>query len=68
LARDEGYPVKEEWLAGLPAAQRAEAERLLATPLATLAETSAAIAGPSSATLLRRLEDYLRARTEILLE
>jgi hypothetical protein len=68
LARDEGYPVKQEWLAGLPAAQRAAAERLLATPLATLAETSSAIADPSSAILLRRLEDYLRAHTEILLE
>ena len=68
FARDEGYPVKQEWLAGLPAAQRAEAERLLATPLAALAETSSAIADPPSAVLLRRLEDYLRAHTEILLE
>jgi hypothetical protein len=68
FARDEGYPVKQEWLAGLPAAQRALAGNLLATPLATLAETSSATGGPPSATLLRRLEDYLRAHTEILLE
>jgi hypothetical protein len=68
LARDEGYPVKQEWLAGLPATQRAEAERLLATPLAILAETSSAIVNPPSVILLRRLEDYLRAHTEILLE
>jgi len=68
LARDEGYPVKQEWLASLPAAQRAEAERLLATPLATLAAISHPSADPPSAVLLRRLEDYLRAHTEILLE
>jgi hypothetical protein len=68
FARDEGYPVKQEWLAGLAAADRAEAERLLATPLATLVETHSAIAGPSSSILLRRLEDYLRTHTEILIE
>jgi hypothetical protein len=68
LARDEGYPVKQEWLAGLPATQRAEAERLLVTPLATLTENSPVITNPPSALLLRRLEDYLRTHTEILLE
>jgi hypothetical protein len=68
LARDEGYPVKQEWLAGLPAAQRSLAENLLATPLATLAQTSPAIADPPATLLLRRLEDYLRAHTEIMLE
>ena len=68
FARDEGYPVKQEWLAGLPAPNRTEAERLLATPLAALAATQSAIAIPPAATLLRHLEDYLRTRTEILLE
>jgi hypothetical protein len=68
FARDEGYPVKQEWLAGLPAANRSEAEHLLATPLAALAATPSAVAGPPAAALLRRLEDYLRTRTEILLE
>jgi hypothetical protein len=68
FARDEGYPVKQEWLAGLPAASRTEAERLLATPLAALTATQSAIAGPPAAALLRRLEDYLRTHTEILLE
>ena len=68
FARDEGYPVKQEWLASLPAADRTEAERLLATPLATLAENPSAIPDPKLATLLRRLEDYLRTHTEILLE
>ncbi|HSY53373.1 MAG TPA: hypothetical protein VK785_02950, partial [Opitutaceae bacterium] len=67
FARDEGYPVKQEWLAGLPAADRTQAERLLATPLATLEETPSAIANPQLATLLRRLEEYLRTHTEILL-
>ncbi|HWZ93867.1 MAG TPA: hypothetical protein VNW30_01615 [Opitutaceae bacterium] len=68
FARDEGYPVKQEWLAGLPAAQRTLAENLLATPLATLVETQSAVADAPSALLLRRLEDYLRTHTEILLE
>jgi hypothetical protein len=68
FARDEGYPVKQEWLAGLPAADRTRAEHLLATPLATLAETQPATPDVLSATLLRRLEDYLRTHAEILLE
>jgi hypothetical protein len=68
FARDEGYPVKQEWLAGLPVADRTEAGRLLATPLATLAEAQPATPDAPAATLLRRLEDYLRTHTEILLE
>jgi hypothetical protein len=68
FARDEGYPVKQEWLAGLPAADHTEAERLLATPLAALTEISSSPAALPAATLLRRLEDYLRTHTEILLE
>jgi hypothetical protein len=68
FARDEGYPVKQDWLAGLAAAHQALAEKLLATPLAALAETPAAAPISSSAALLRRLEDYLRAHTDILME
>jgi hypothetical protein len=68
FARDEGYPVKQDWLAGLAAADRALAENLLATPLAALAESRSATPDPAAATLLRRLEDYLRAHAEILLE
>lgn len=64
-ARDEGYPVKEDWLAGLPAGLRADAQRLLRTPLAALDPSR----DPKAAQVLqRRLEDYLRQSTEILLE
>ncbi|HVW21709.1 MAG TPA: hypothetical protein VHC86_10885 [Opitutaceae bacterium] len=64
FARDEGYPVPQEWLPSLPADLRAEAERLLRTPLAELADPAAG-ALPS---LQRRLEDYLKGRTDILVD
>lgn len=63
FARDEGYPVKQDWLAGLPAVQRAAATEALSRPLA---EQTAATAVVSR--LTQRLEEYLRAQTEILLE
>jgi recombinational DNA repair protein (RecF pathway) len=63
FARDEGYPVKQEWWEGLPAGPRATTAEILNQPLA--AQTAA---GPVVADLTRRLEDYLRAHTEILLE
>ncbi|MDD2762495.1 MAG: hypothetical protein PHE83_00820 [Opitutaceae bacterium] len=63
FARDEGYPVKQEWWQGLPAADRAVAAGLFNQPLA--AQTATA---PDVARLTRRLEDYLRAFTEILLD
>jgi len=63
FARDEGYPVKQEWWQGLPAGDRAAATELLNQPLATQMA-----AAPVVAHLTRRLEDYLRGHTEILLE
>jgi len=63
FARDEGYPVKQEWLRGLTDAERAAAAELLNQPLA--AQTAAA---PVVARLTDRLRDYLRGHTEILLE
>jgi recombinational DNA repair protein (RecF pathway) len=63
FARDEGYPVKQEWWEGLPAGPRATTAEILNQPLA-----SQTAAGPVVADLTRRLEDYLRAHTEILLE
>ena len=63
FARDEGYPVKQEWWPGLSAADRAAAAELLNQPLA--AQTAAA---PVVTHLAGRLEDYLRTHTEILLE
>jgi recombinational DNA repair protein (RecF pathway) len=63
FARDEGYPVKQQWFPTLPAADRAAAATVLNQPLAV--QTAA----PSSvAKLRRRLEDYLRGETEILLD
>lgn len=63
FARDEGYPVKQEWWEGLSAAHRAAAADILNRPLAV--QTAAE---PAVADLTQRLEDYLRAHTEILLE
>ncbi len=66
FARDEGYPVKQEWLPTLPADLRAEAARLLHTPLADLEKSK--IENSQSKILQRRLGEYLRGHTEILLE
>jgi hypothetical protein len=64
FARDEGYPVKQEWLPSLPAAQREQAEHVLRTPLADLREPSVA----QSNLLAQHLENYLRGNTEIIVE
>lgn len=63
FARDEGYPVREHWFPALPAADRESAVALLNRPV------SGQNAEPTLvAKLRRRLEDYLRGHTEILLE
>jgi len=63
FARDEGYPVKQEWLHGLPADARTAASSMLNLPVAGQSADPAAVAR-----LSRRLEDYLRLHTEILME
>jgi hypothetical protein len=63
FARNEGYPMKEQWFPTLPAADRAEAATLLNRPLAEQTAAAAVVAR-----LQRRMEDYLRGHTEILLE
>ena len=63
FARDEGYPVKQEWWQGLPPATRDTVANVLNQPVA--AQTTAQ---PLVASLTRRLEDYLRTHTEILLD
>jgi hypothetical protein len=63
FSRDEGYPLKQEWFPTLPAAEQAILADLLRRPLS--AQTAPA---PAVARLQRRLEDYLRSRTEILLD
>ena len=63
FARDEGYPVKQEWFPALTSADRELASSLLNRPLA------AQTIPPADATrLLLRLEDYLRRHTEIVLD
>ena len=63
FARDEGYPVKQEWFPGLTPADRELVAGLLNRPLAD--QTASA---DDALRLRRLLEDYLRGRTEILLD
>ncbi len=63
FARDEGYPVKQQWFPTLPAADREDVATLLNRPLAEQTATPAAVAR-----LQRRLEEYLTGHTEILLD
>ena len=63
FCRDEGYPVKQGWLPTLTTSERDAVTSLLNQPLA--AQT---VDTKSAARLLRRLEDFLRQNTEILLE
>ena len=61
FARDEGYPVKEQWFPSLSAEDRQATVTLLNQPVETQTATAAVVQR-----LLRRLEDYLRGHTEIL--
>lgn len=63
FARDEGYPLKQQWFPTLPAADRAEVAVLLNRPLGEQTATPALVLR-----LQRRLEDYLRGHTEVLLD
>jgi hypothetical protein len=63
FARDEGYPVKQEWFPALSPADRELAAGLLNRPLAE--QTAPA---EEALRLRRLLEDYLRGHTEILLD
>lgn len=63
FARDEGYPLKQQWFPTLPSADRTEVATLLNRPLTDQNATPAAVAR-----LQRRLEEYLRGHTEILLD
>ncbi|OHE88966.1 MAG: hypothetical protein A3G75_13240 [Verrucomicrobia bacterium RIFCSPLOWO2_12_FULL_64_8] len=63
FARDEGYPVKQQWWQNLPPAERAIASEMLNRPLAEQTALPGAVAG-----VIHQLEDYLRGHTEILLE
>ena len=63
FARDEGYPLKQQWFPLLADADRANVAPLLNRPLADQ------IAPPATVLRLQRgLEDYLRHHTDILLD
>jgi hypothetical protein len=63
FARDEGYPVKQQWFPALAVADQHLAVELLNTPLAS--QTTAAA---DTTRLTRQLENYLRLHTEILFD
>lgn len=63
FARDEGYPVKQQWFPTLPAADRTEVARLLNQPLVEQTAEPAVVVR-----LQRRLDEYLRGHTEILVD
>jgi hypothetical protein len=62
FARDEGYPVKQEWLPSLPAAERGDAEAVIGQPLDSQVADADLVAR-----LRGRLEDYLGSSTEIII-
>jgi hypothetical protein len=61
FARDEGHPLKQQWFPTLPAADRADLTMLLNQPVAQLTTPAERVEH-----LRRRLEDYLRGHTEIV--
>lgn len=63
FARDEGYPLKEQWFPTLPANDRAAVAQLLNRPLAEQTAEPELVAR-----LDRRLHEYLRGHTEIIVE
>lgn len=62
LLRDEGYPVKQQWWPQLAESDRDTAVHLLNQPLAVQTANTAEVAR-----IVRRLEDWVAAETEIRL-
>jgi hypothetical protein len=62
FARDEGYPVKQEWLPSLSAADRAIAAAVLSLPLGGQDAAEADVAR-----IRQNLEGYLGSHTEIII-
>ncbi|RRJ96305.1 hypothetical protein Ga0100231_020615 [Opitutaceae bacterium TAV4] len=67
FARDEGYPVRQQWLATLSPELRESAALLLQTPLADLGGLDPARLCDGDV-LVRRLAEYLRGHTELEVE
>ncbi len=66
FARDEGYPVGQQWLPTLPATLRRLADDILHRPLTELEADGIDVV--QTGLLHRRLEEYLRGHTEVLLD
>ena len=62
LLRDEGYPVKQQWWPGLPAADREIAAQVLNQPVAGQTAEPSAVAR-----VTKRLEEWVAGETEIKL-
>lgn len=63
FARDEGYPLKQQWWPTLPREDRNDVATLLNQPVAEQTSPTEQVAH-----LHRCLEDYLRSHTEILID
>ncbi|GAB5562466.1 MAG: hypothetical protein SynsKO_41130 [Synoicihabitans sp.] len=63
FARDEGYPVKQQWFPTLLRADRTAVAGILNNPLAEQSASADVVKR-----LQRKLEDYLRGHTDILLD
>lgn len=63
FARDEGYPVKEQWFPTLPAADRTVVATLINRPLVEQAADAATVARLTS-----RLGEYLRGHTDVIVD
>ena len=63
FARDEGYPIKEEWFPTLPSDDRATVAFLLNRPLAEQTTPSEAVSR-----LTKRLVEYLQGHTEVIID
>jgi hypothetical protein len=63
FARDEGYPVKQEWLPSLSASDRATASAILGRKV-----DDQDIEADGVARIRRSLEDYLGESTEIIIK
>lgn len=63
FARDEGYPVKEQWFPTLPADDRSAVAVLLNRPLADQNAATATVTR-----LTNRLVEYLQGHTEVLID
>ena len=63
FARDEGYPVRQEWLASIPEAERPAVLDLLTQPVKVSTASAEEVA-----VWQRRLDDYLRSEADLVIE